>query len=164
MVSVCPDRCMLGHKLQTVLVSGDDGAVPAGFFTGGGNGAKDIVRLIARELIAADSHGVQGFLQQRHLLCQLLRHGVARCLIIGVGQMAEGRLFAVKADAERLRLLLLQQPLQNGKKAVDRVGGRAVRRVERAYTIKSAVDDAVAVQNHTFHSLTSSAAIRRAGG
>ena len=141
-------RSLITHELQAVLVAGDNDAVPALVFTDRGGGAQDIVRLVALELVAADAHVVEYFLQDRHLYSQLVRHGLALGLISLIGLMPEGRRLQIEADAERVRLLLVQQALQDRQKAVNRVGGRAVGRVELPHTEKGAVDDAVAVQDH----------------
>ena len=57
-----------------------------------------VKRLLKKEL------RFQEFLQDRHLLSQLLGHGVARRLVAVVHLMAEGRLLPVKGHGDGVRL------------------------------------------------------------
>ena len=139
-------------ELEAVLVAGDDLARPAGGLAAPGDRAEQVVRLPPGQLQPPDAHVVKRLLEQRHLHDELLRHGLALGLIERVLLVAERRRVHVKRHAHRLRLLELEDALENGQKAVDRVRRRAVGRVEHADAVKSAVDDAVAVKNHEFHS------------
>jgi len=95
-------------------------------------------------------HGVQRFLQKRHLHGQLLRHRLALGLVALVHLVPEGRRGQVEGHAERIRHLALEELLQNGQEAVHRVRRRAVRRVQGPDAVKGAIYDAVAVQYHEF--------------
>ena len=119
----------IGDELETVLVPGDDHAVPAFFRAFDRDGTQDIVRLVARHLIAADAHGVERLLQNRHLGRELLWHALALGLVAVVGLVAEGGLTPVEAHAHGVGLLLVEHALEDVQKAKDSVGGRAVGRV-----------------------------------
>ena len=113
---------MGGDELETVLIAGDDDAVPAGCLAAAADGADEIVGLVAGEIVLGNVHGGEHLLQIRQLHGQLLRHPLALGLVAFIRLMAEGRLPAVEGDAQRLRLLLVQQPLEGGEKAIDGVG------------------------------------------
>ena len=113
---------VVGDELEAVLVAGDDDAVPARRLAFAADGTDKVVGLVPRQLIPRDAHGRQHLLQRQHLHRQLLRHSLALGLVGRVGLMPERRLPPVEGDAQRLRLLLVQQALQRGDKAVDGVG------------------------------------------
>ena len=140
-----------GDQLKAVLVAGDQQAGVSRLSAQTAHGPQQIVCLIARQLHPQDAHGVQHRFQHRQLQGQLLRYGLALGLIAVVGLVAEGWFPPVKGHAEPIGLFLLQQLLQNGHKAIDRVGGRPVGGVQRPHAVKGPVDQAVAVQNHQFH-------------
>ena len=140
------------NELEAVLIARDDDALPPGALAALADRAEQIVRLIPLQLQTAHAHGVKRLLQQRHLHGQLLRHRLALRLVAVVLFVAERRRAQIERDAQRLRHLQLQHALQDGQKAVHTVGGRAVRRVEHPHAVKRAVDDAVAVKDHQFHS------------
>ena len=139
------DRRRIGDELQAVLIAGDDRAVPACVMTFDRDCPKNIVGLIARLLIAADAHGVQYLFEHRHLCGQVLGHRLALGLITVISLMAEGWLFPVKAYAQRIGLLLVQQMLQNIQKSKNGICRRSVRRIERPHPVIGAVNNAVAV-------------------
>ena len=113
---------VVGDKLEAVLVAGDDDAVPARRLAFAADGTDKVIGLVPRQLILGDAHGRQHLLQRQHLHRQLLRHSLALGLVGRVGLMPERRLPPVEGDAQRLRLLLVQQALQRGDKAIDGVG------------------------------------------
>ena len=145
------DHGVVRNELEAVLVTGDRHAVPSRRLTLAGDGADEIVGLVARQLVSGDAHGVQQLLEKGHLLRQLLRHSLALGLVALVGEVAEGGFPAVKGDAQGLGLLLLQKAQQGGDKAVYRVGGQALPGGKGPHAVKRAVDDAVAVDDHEFH-------------
>ena len=138
-------------QLQAVLVAGDDDAVPPRRLAFAADGADEVVGLVARQLIAGHGHGRQHLLHHRQLHGQLRRHGLALGLVVRVRLVAEGWLPAVKGDAQGLRLLLVQQPLEGGDKAVYRMGIQALPGGQRANAVIGAVQYAVAVDNHQLH-------------
>ena len=113
---------VVGDELEAVLVAGDDDAVPARRLAFAADGTDKVVGLVPRQLIPGDAHGRQHLLQRQHLHRQFLRHSLALGLVGRIGLMPERRLPPVEGDAQRLRLLLVQQALQRGDKAVDGVG------------------------------------------
>ena len=140
------------NELEAVLIARDDDALPPGALAALADRAEQIVRLVSLQLQTAHAHGVKRLLQQRHLHGQLLRHRLALRLVAVVLLVAERRRAQIERDAQRLRRLQLQHALQDSQKAVHTVGGHAVRRVEHPNAVKCAVDDAVAVKDHQFHS------------
>ena len=138
-------------ELETVLVAGDDAAVYTLGLAAARYGADQIVGFPAGEFIAFYAHLVEYFLEDGHLHGQLLRHALSLSLVEFIAQMAEGRLTPVEGHTQRVRLLLREQLLQYGEKAVYAVGGRAVRGGEHTNAEKGAVDDAVAVEHEQFH-------------
>ena len=99
----------LGHQLEGVLVPGDDDRLPPGLLVQPGNGAQQVVRLPAVQLVHGHVHGGQNLLQQRHLAGQLLGHPLAVGLVLGIGQMAEGGGRAVEGDAQSVGGRIVQQ-------------------------------------------------------
>ena len=65
--------------------------------------------------------------------------------------MAERRRFAVKRNAERVRLLLLAELIEDIQKSVNCVGVLPIARGEQMHAVKRAVDDAVAVKDQQLH-------------
>ena len=57
----------------------------------------------------------------------------------------------VEGDAQRIRLLLIQQLEQDIDKAVDGVCGGAVPGGEHPDAVKGPVDDGIAVDDHELH-------------
>ena len=145
------DLGTVGNELEAVLVAGDDDAVPAVGLAFAADGADEIVGLVARQLVLGDAHGGQHLLQRQQLHGQLLRHPLALGLVGRVRLVAERGLPTVEGNAQGLRLLLVQQALERGDKAVDGVGVQALPCGQGPDAVIGAVDDAVAVQNHQFH-------------
>ena len=141
------------HQLQTVPVAGGQQGGAARSLAGGGQRAQNIVGLPAG---LADLHKAQvgqKFLQHRHLLGQLLGHAVAGGLVAVVGVVAEGGRALVPGDGDSVRLVGRQQVEQDILEAVDGVGVAAVLGRQQLDAEKRAVDQAVAVQYHQFHSV-----------
>jgi hypothetical protein len=65
--------------------------------------------------------------------------------------MPEGWCLTVKGDTQTVRLFLLQQFEKDIQKAVDGIGRGTVPGGEHTDTVKGAVDDGVAVDDHEFH-------------
>ena len=86
------------------------------------DGTDEVVGLVAGEVVLGNVHGGEYLFQIRQLHGQLLRHPLALGLVAFIRLMAEGGLPAVEGDAQRLRLLLVQQPLEGGEKAIDGMG------------------------------------------
>ena len=149
------DLGVVGDELEGVLVPGHQHAVPPGRLALPGESAQQVVRLPSGQLVAGDVHGVQHLFEHRHLLGQLLRHGVAGGLVGLVGLVAEGGSVDVEGHAQRLRLLLLRQPQQRREKAVHRMGIEPVPCGQGTNAVIGPVDEAVAVQDHKLHGGTS---------
>ena len=145
------DGRVLGDELQGVLISCGDDAVPAFFFALARDRADEVVRFKAHELVAGNVHRVEHLFEYGHLHGKLFGHGVARGLVALVFQVTEGRLAAVKGDAERLGLFFIKKAREHREKAEDRVGEKPVARGERTDAVIGAVDDGVAVKHHQFH-------------
>ena len=120
------DLGAVGDELEGVLVAGDDGAVPVCRLAFAGDGADEVVRLPACQLVAGDVQRVQHFLHHRHLHPQFFRHGLSGGLVGGVGGMAEGGGVDVKGDADGVGPFLVFQAEQGGQKAENGVGIQTV--------------------------------------
>ena len=142
---------VVGDELEAVLIAGDHDAVPAAGLAFAADGADEVVGLVAGQFVLGDAHRRQHLLERQHLHGQLLRHSLALRLIGRIRLVAERRLPPVEGDAQRLRLLLVQQALERGDKAVDGVGIQTLPGGQGPDAVKGAVDDAVAVKNHQFH-------------
>ena len=143
------------YKLKTVLIAGDDAAVPAGCAASRSDRTEQIIGLVALKLKAQDAHCVKHLLEYRHLNGKLLGHALALSLISGVSQVPERRRFEVKCNAHGLGLFIIKQLAEYGKEAVYAVCGRSVGSRERAYAVKRAVYYAVSVKYKKFHHFTS---------
>ena len=143
-----------GDQLQAVAVAGGDGAVPADGLALAADGTDQVIGLVAGQLIAGHGHGVEHLLQRQHLFGQLLGHTLAVGLIGRVGLVPECWLPPVKGSAHGVRLLLVQQLLQHGDKAVNGVCVQPLpcgQQARLSDAVIGAVDDTVAVENHQFH-------------
>ena len=137
----------LAHQLQAVAVSGGKETV---IFPGGAGSsqcAQNIVRFPALGGNGAVAKVCQQLLEHRHLLCQFLGHGVAGGLVAIVHFMPEGGSFQVKSHGHLVRLALLEQGEQNVQKAIDGVGVTSVLGGQQLDAVKSAVGNAVAVND-----------------
>ena len=149
------DRHMLRHELQAVAVARDDHAVPARRGADFPRRAEDVVGLPALAFEDGNVHRAQDVLHQRHLLRQLLRHGMARCLIPFILQVPERRRLEIERHGQRIRLFLVPELFQNVQKSKNRVGIQPLARCQRPHAVERAVDDAVPVQNHQLHGKSS---------
>ena len=153
---------LVRDELKAVLVPGDHHARPARRLALPGDGADEVVGLVPRQLVAGDVHGVQHLLEHRELLGQLLGHSLPLGLVALVGQVAEGGLPPVEGDAQGLGGLLVQQLLQGGDEAVDRVGVEPLPGGQGPHAVEGPVDDAVAVDDHEFHRVSPIRSVVRA--
>ena len=149
------DMRRVAYKLEAVLITGDDAALPAAVTAFGCNRAEQVVGLKAFELKAQYSHCVKHLLEYGHLNGKLLGHRLALRLIALVSHVAERGRLEVKRYAYGLGLLIIKQLAEYRKKSVHAVCGRTVRRVEHADAIKGPVYYTVAVKYHQFHHFTS---------
>jgi hypothetical protein len=83
---------------------------------------------------------------------QLFGHGSALGLVSLVSKVAEGLGPHIKADADLLRLFLLQQLEQHIDKPIYGVGIQSVLVGQQPHCVKGPVNQAVAVDGHQFHS------------
>ena len=148
------DAGLVGDQLEAVLVAGHHHALPAPLLAAAGDGAQQVVGLVACQLVAGDGHGGQYLLHHRQLLGQLLRHSLAGGLVVGVCLMAEGGLPPVERHAQCIGLFLVHEPLQHVEKAKNGVGVQSLPGGQGLYPVKGAVDDAVAVKDHQFHGVS----------
>ena len=137
----------LAHQLQAVPVSGGKEAVVLADGAGSSQRAQNIVRFPSLGGNGAVAKVCQQLLEHRHLLCQFLGHGVAGGLVAIVHFMPEGGGFQVKGHGYLVRLALLEQREQNVQKAIDGVGITSVLGGQQLDAVKSAVGNAVAVND-----------------
>ena len=148
-----PDPGALRRNLQQIPVSGDQADLHAPALRFAGQRAQNVIRLKPRLLPHCDTHGGQHFLDQRHLLPQLVRHRMARSLVIRIIFMAEGRRVDVKSHRQIVRLLLLQNFEQNIQKSVHcaRVHTFAVGEIR--HPVERPVQNTVSVNQNEFFRL-----------
>ncbi len=149
------DAHLVGDELQAVAVACDDNGFPPGLGRFFRHSADKIVGFPPGQLAAGDAQSVQRFFEQRQLRGQLVGHPLALRLVARVLLVPEGRLPAVKGDAQRVGRFIGQQLEQNVEKPVYGVGRRAVRGGQRLHAVKGAVYQAVAVEHHQLHGLSS---------
>ena len=138
----------IAHQLQVVPVSGGQVAGLPPLVTGGGQGAQNVVGLPALGRHQAVAQVGEKLAQKRHLGGQLLRHPVAGGLVAVVHLVAEGGGRQVKGDGHLVGLIGLGQGEQNVHKAIDGIGILPLFGGQHLDTEKSAVGDAVAVNDH----------------
>ena len=145
------DGRVLRDELKRILVTRRCHAVPARRLAFARDGADEIVRLVARQLIARDVHRVEYLLHHRKLHRQLLGHPLALGLVALILQMAEGRLASVEGHAHRVGPLLVLQPRHRDQKAVNGLRVKPVLRRQGTDAVVGAIEDRVAVQHHQLH-------------
>ena len=142
----------VGDELQGVPVAGTKQHGVAVFLPLPGQAAQDIVRLVALGFQNGVAQKPQHFLYQGHLLAQLLRHPLAGALVRLVHFVAEGGRVQVEGKGNGVRLLLLDELIDDIEKAVDGVGVGAILRGEQPHPVKGSVDDTVGIKGKDFHS------------
>ena len=142
----------VGDELQGVPVAGAKQHGVAVFLPLPGQAAQDIVRLVALGFQNGVAQKPQHFLYQGHLLAQLLRHSLAGALVRLVHFVAEGGRVQVEGKGDGVRLLILDELIDDIEKAVDGVGVGAILRGEQPHPVKGSVDDTVGIKGKDFHS------------
>ena len=145
------DGRVLRDELKRILVTRRCHAVPARRLASARDGADEVVRLVARQLVARDVHRVEYLLHHRKLHRQLLGHPLALGLVALVLQVAEGRLAPVEGHAHRVGPLLVLQPRHRDQKAVNGLRVKPVLRRQGTDAVIGAIEDRVAVQHHQLH-------------
>jgi len=143
-------RDMRRNKLEAVAVAGDEHALVALALGGRGDGAEQVVGLVA--LAGDDGIAEQpaDILGERKLDGQRVGHPLAVGLVGLARLMAEGRRRQVEGHRDGRRRDGVDVFQQDVDKAENRVGRQSVRRGERPHAVKGAVQDAVAVKNKYF--------------
>ena len=103
-----PNFYLICRQLKQITVTGNNADIHALCFCHPGNGSKQIIRFITRFFHNRDSHSLQNFFHDRHLLPQFLRHRFSRSLVGIKHLMAEGRLATVKCHRQIIRFFLIQ--------------------------------------------------------
>ena len=137
----------LAYQLQAVPVSGGKETVVLPGGAGSSQCTQNIVRFPAFGGNGAVAKVCQQLFEHRHLLRQFLGHGVAGGFVAIVHFMPEGGSFQIKSHGHLVRLALLEQGEQNVQKAIDGVGVTSVLGGQQLDAVKSAVGNAVAVND-----------------
>ena len=132
------------HQLQGVPVPGEQQGLDPHALPLQGQGAQQVVRLVALEGILPDAQLRQQLPNELELAHQLRGRGGAPSLVIRVGHMAEGGAVLVKAHGAVADVLLPHHLEQHGQKAVDSVGIHAAI-AHQGQGVESPVHQAVAV-------------------
>lgn len=136
---------VVGYELQEVLVTGDNHGLHARGVGKARDGADDVIRLVLRQLQHGDAKRMKHLVHQRELLRQFPRRLLPRPFVCLVQPMAKRGLARVERHGDVRGLFVLQQFQQHHRKAVNRVCEVPVRILQRRQCKKSAVGDAVAV-------------------
>ena len=137
---------IVADQLQRVAVACQQqgGDIPLGALAG--QGAQDVVGLIARQAQHAQPHGGEDFLDNVKLRAQLVRRGRTASLVLRVFGMAEGRRMLVKRHRAVAGRAFADAAQQHAQKAVHGVGIHAVV-VHQRQGMKGPVHQAVAIHN-----------------
>ena len=139
------------NELQRIPVAGDDDTVPVLLTAFFANSADNVICLPPLGGVDGNVHGGKHLLHKGHLLGQFLRHTVAIGLIALVAFMPEGGAMEIEGHAYRVRIFFLLHALQNVQEPVDGMGVESLPGCQRLHAEIGPVDDAVAIQNHEFH-------------
>ena len=140
-----------GDELQRVPVAGTEEHLVACLLPPSGQTAQQIVRLVALHFQNGIAQQPQQLLDQRHLPAQLLGHPLAGPLVRLVHPVTKGGGVQVEGKGDGIRLLLLDELVDDIEKAVDGVGVNALSRGEQPHPVKGAVDDAVGIKGEGLH-------------
>ena len=145
------DADLIGDELERDPVAGTDKDGIAVLLPLPGQAAQDIIRLVALHLQDGVAQKPQHFLHQRHLLAQFLRHTLAGALVLFVHFVPEGGCVQIKGKGDHIRLLFLDELINNIEKAVNSIGIGALPGGEQPHAVKGTVDDAVGIKGKDFH-------------
>ena len=137
----------LGDQLHGIAVARDQKRGNARFLAAAGKCAEDIVGLEGRAGQDFYAHFFQTFAHKVELRTQLRRGRLAARLVFAVILMAESRPVQIKRDRQIARLFVADDLKEHGKKAENGIGIDTVRVGERRKGVKSAVHEAVAIDN-----------------
>ena len=131
---------MLAGELEGIAVASDEQGFHAHLLALAGERAQYVVGLEALTFDDAQAHAHKQVADDGILLAQFLGHGLAVGLVAVVEVGAEGALAHVEGHRRRRGRFLVQHAQKHHHKAVDGVGGRAVRRGHgRGEGVKGAV-------------------------
>ena len=120
---------VLVDQLEGVTVAGKHQRAVSGALPHGGQGADDVVALVAGFLDVGDAQGLEHLLDQRQLAEQFLGRGLARPLVLRQQVVAERAALDVERHGEVIGPLRFDDLREHGGEAPDRVcrlsGGRA---------------------------------------
>jgi hypothetical protein len=136
-------------ELEHVEVDGDDRRLEVVVVVElPGDGADDVVGLVALLLVNRDAQRLDDLADLRELVPQVVRHLDASGLVVGVLLVAEGRAGKVERHGEVIRLEVLDAAQHDAGEPEDPVDELALRRRERRERVVAAVDQPVAVEQH----------------
>ena len=157
-----PDFYMVTGNLKKIPVTRYQGNLHPILFPLLRQGSQDIIRLKTCLFHGTNSHSLQHFLDNRHLLPQLLGHGLSCPLILLIKLMPEGRRMYIKCHRQEFRLFFLQYFKHNIQEAIYRIGMKPLRITQIRHTIERSVQYAVPVnQNHFFTHINTTVVITR---
>ena len=133
------ERDARAHQLGEVLVAGGNGDRDAVGLGLQGQGADDVVALDAGDPQDRETQGLDDLHHRFDLGAQLVGHGRAVGLVLGVHFVPEGRAGGVHHDGGEVRVFL-QRGAQHVDDAEQGAGGRAVGRGQRRQGVEGAVE------------------------
>ena len=139
---------VLGDDLEHVEIAGHDRGVNATGIHVSCDRADHVVRLEARQLVDGDSKRGDHLSNLRELRPKVVRHGRAGGLVGGELLVPEGRAWKIEAGGHAVRPDVLDPPEQDAAEAKDGVHQLAPAGGQRRQGVITAVDEAVAVEQH----------------
>ncbi len=153
MTGLVPVRAQLNvvvDELQKVFVLGGDDGSDAGRRGLPGQGADDVVGLVARQFDRLDSHRLDDLAHPRQLFAQVVGHRRAAALVVLEFLVPHGLAAGIEDDGAVVRLFLLEKAPQHGREPVCGVRGDAGPRRQVGERVVGAVNLVVRVDQTEF--------------
>ena len=136
---------LLGDQLQHVEVARDDVHLPAVALRRGGDGANDVIRLVAGCLKERESKRRDQISDDRHLGAKLVGHGRPLRLVRGEALVPIGGAWGIKGHDGTLRINVRHRSQQDAGKAVRGVGELAAAVRQWRQRVEGAVDQPIGI-------------------
>ena len=145
LVAVTAQPHVIVDKLQEVFVFGGDDCADAGGRGGPGEGANDVVGLVAVHLDHRDTHRLEDLAHPRELRTQIVRHRRAIGLVLRVFLVPDRLAAGIEDHSDVVGFFLVQELAQHGGEAVGGVRRNTSGRGELRQRVVGAVNLVVGI-------------------